>query len=262
MTIPFRYFLAAHVPVWCMVVGLGVVWNPPTAPRNVPGVQILAAPSDRIEGLVIPTRKTGEASGNPGQMAQRICFDYHAGNASLPIPEDGTVCLETLGKDRGFACCYREGDRTPTDSGGYRAGTPFDSESRSDANTGGSTQSNQDLLREVKYGIILAAADKCGVEPGLAIALGMRESGLVWPEKKHAARGIYQVKDATARGVSRTLDNRTVWGNAVAGLCYLRQLSDREGSWEAALLSYREGPHRKATSREAHAYVADIMEEF
>lgn len=187
MKIPFRYFLAAHVPVWCMVVGLGVVWNPPTAPGNVPGVQILAAPSDRIEGLVIPTRKTGEVSGNPGQMAP-------------------------------------------------------------------------DLLREVKYGIILAAADKCGVGPGLAIALGMRESGLVWPEKLHEARGIYQVKDSTARGVSKTLNNRTVWGNAVAGLCYLRQLRDREGSWEAALLSYREGPHRKATSREAHAYVADIME--
>lgn len=127
--------------------------------------------------------------------------------------------------------------------------------------TRGTTGSLQgDLLREVKMGIILAAADVCGVEPGLAIALGMRESGLVWPEKLHEARGIYQVKDSTARGVSKTLNNRTVWGNAVAGLCYLRQLRDREGSWEAALLSYREGPHRKATSREAHAYVADIME--
>lgn len=116
------------------------------------------------------------------------------------------------------------------------------------------------LLHEIKYGMILSAADLCGVEPGLAIALGMRESSLVWPERRHEAVGYYQVKPSTAAGVSRGLNVHQVWGNALAGLCYLRSLKDKEGTWEAALLSYRLGPHRSHTTRGARAYVADIME--
>lgn len=121
-----------------------------------------------------------------------------------------------------------------------------------------------DLLREIKYEIILSAADLCGVEPGLAIALATRESGLVWPERKHEAVGYFQVKPSTAAGVSKGLNVHTVFGNALAGLCYLRQLKDKEGTWEAALASYLGGPYRdredKKVARKAHAYVADIME--
>jgi len=119
---------------------------------------------------------------------------------------------------------------------------------------------SQDILREIKYGMLIGAANLCGVDLGLAISLGMRESGLIWPERRHEAVGFFQVKPSTARGVSPTLNPYTAWGNMVAGLCYLRQMKDRDKTWEAALLSYRLGPYRARTTREAHAYVADIVE--
>jgi hypothetical protein len=109
--------------------------------------------------------------------------------------------------------------------------------------------------------MLLDAASLCGVPPGIAIGVGMAESRMVWPVRRHEAAGYMQVKFAAAKDVDARLRHEThAWDNMLAGLCYLRLMYDREGSWRGALLSYRLGPNRKHTSQEARDYTDGIME--
>lgn len=121
--------------------------------------------------------------------------------------------------------------------------------------------SQGDLLTEIKYGMLFDAAGLCGVPRGIALGVAMAESRMIWPERRHEAAGYMQVKTAAARDVSARLRHTThAWDNMLAGLCYLRLMYDREGSWRKALLSYRLGPNRKHTTQEGQDYMEIIIE--
>lgn len=125
------------------------------------------------------------------------------------------------------------------------------------------------LLRESGRGsfqsMATAAAALCGVPPALLHALVARESSWrQWDRHGRVLRstsgalGLTQIKASTAREVGPS-DPHQPFGNLLLGSCYLRRQFDRFGTWERALLAYRLGP-RGLSTREARAYVSDIME--
>lgn len=122
--------------------------------------------------------------------------------------------------------------------------------------------SQGDLLTEIKYGMLFDAAGLCGVPRGIALGVAMAESRMIWPAvRRHEAAGYMQVKRAAARDVDARLRHEThAWDNMLAGLCYLRRMYDREGSWREALLSYRLGPYRNQTTQEAHDYTDGVLD--
>lgn len=124
----------------------------------------------------------------------------------------------------------------------------------------GSFQSvRSDLLLEIKLDMISGASNLCGVDRGLLLALAFRESGLKWPEPMHEAIGFMQVKPATARIVSRTLNVHRAWDNFLAGACYLRRMYDLTGDWREAVHHYNVGPAGIVTDK-TRAYASDILE--
>lgn len=114
------------------------------------------------------------------------------------------------------------------------------------------------LLSEIKYGMVTDAANLCGVEPGLILAMAFRESSLVWPETKHEAVGYMQIKPASARLISPTLNVHEAWGNFLAGACYLRHMYDLTGDWREAVHRYAVGPRGEITER-TRIYANEIL---
>lgn len=114
---------------------------------------------------------------------------------------------------------------------------------------------------------IVAAAELCGVAPGVAIRLAARESGLRHRnangrvlKSPAGAYGIFQVRRIAAREISPTLRVENEWENMLAGLCLLRKYHDRTGSWHAALLDYVAGPNRKLTLPSSVIYANGILQ--
>lgn len=105
------------------------------------------------------------------------------------------------------------------------------------------------------------AAGLTGVRAVLLHRLVRRESEWLQSARgKHGEIGLTQIKPATAREVSPTLDIYTEWGNLLAGSAYLsRMLTLCRGDERCALMAYQGGAWRKFTKPETVAYAADIL---
>ena len=113
--------------------------------------------------------------------------------------------------------------------------------------------------------LIVRAANLCGVPPAIAIRLVMRESSMRQYDKRgrvlrssSGALGLTQIKPASARDVSRTLNVREPWDNLLAGFCLLQKYRKKD-DWRTALHRYRLGPSAKVTQA-ARDYASDILE--
>lgn len=117
--------------------------------------------------------------------------------------------------------------------------------------------------------VVYAAAGLCGVSAPLAWSLALRESsGRHWDAfgavltSSSGAVGVLQIKPSTARDVATDLDVMQPWGNALAGLCYFRQMLDKaKGNVRRALAYYHRGPNAKGpTPKASHDYATDIIQ--
>ncbi|MGH0037812.1 MAG: lytic transglycosylase domain-containing protein [Myxococcota bacterium] len=100
---------------------------------------------------------------------------------------------------------------------------------------------------------LVAEADRHGLNPALLLAVLQVESGgYNFAVSSVGALGLMQLMPATGEELARELDiswhgDETLFDpvvNIKLGAAYLRQLSDRFGSWEAALAAYNWGPGR------------------
>jgi soluble lytic murein transglycosylase-like protein len=100
---------------------------------------------------------------------------------------------------------------------------------------------------------IVAEADRQDLDPRLVLAVVQVESGgYNFAVSSVGALGLMQLMPATGRDLARSEGlawhgEETLFDPAVnirLGTAYLRQLSDRYGSWQAALAAYNWGPGR------------------
>lgn len=118
---------------------------------------------------------------------------------------------------------------------------------------------------------IIDAAQRHGVDPRLAVEVGIAESGLNQSLVSTAgAIGIMQLMPATATELG--VDPHDAAQNIEGGVRYLKQQLDRFAAWDKALAAYNWGPNSVAASvqengpiwlsfapRETQDYVAKIL---
>lgn len=95
--------------------------------------------------------------------------------------------------------------------------------------------------------LIVAEANRQGVDPGIALAVARTESGVCqWrPDgsvvvSSAGAIGVMQLEPATAAQLG--VDPNDVNQNIQGGVTYLKQLYQKYGSWDQALAAYNWGP--------------------
>ena len=95
--------------------------------------------------------------------------------------------------------------------------------------------------------LIVAEANRQGVDPGIALAVARTESGVCqWrPDgsivvSSAGAIGVMQLEPATAAQLG--VDPNDVNQNIQGGITYLKQLYQKYGSWDQALAAYNWGP--------------------
>jgi len=95
--------------------------------------------------------------------------------------------------------------------------------------------------------LIIAEANRQGVDPGIALAVARTESGVCqWaPDgsvitSSAGAIGVMQLMPATARQLG--VDPYDVNQNIRGGVTYLKQLFAKYGNWSDALAAYNWGP--------------------
>jgi soluble lytic murein transglycosylase len=100
---------------------------------------------------------------------------------------------------------------------------------------------------------LVAEADRYELEPAMLLAVVQVESGgYNFAVSSVGALGLMQLMPATGEEIARSLGiawhgDETLFDPTVnirLGAAYLRQLSDRYDSWEAALAAYNWGPGR------------------
>ena len=100
---------------------------------------------------------------------------------------------------------------------------------------------------------LVAEADRHDLDPALLLAVVQVESGgYNFARSSVGALGLMQLMPATGQELARSMGiawhgSETLFDpqvNIKLGTAYLRQLSDRFGSWEAALAAYNWGPGR------------------
>ncbi|WP_372424031.1 lytic transglycosylase domain-containing protein [Salinarimonas chemoclinalis] len=96
--------------------------------------------------------------------------------------------------------------------------------------------------------MVTAAALRHGIDPTLAHAMAMVESGYRCSAVGRAGElGVMQVKPATARSVGVTGNLRDCATGIEAGMRYLRASIDRHGAGCGGISAYNMGIHRKAS---------------
>ena len=90
--------------------------------------------------------------------------------------------------------------------------------------------------------LVIAEAQRQGIDPSLALAVGNAESGLNpnIPDSKAGAIGIFQLEPGTARDLG--VDPRDPNQNIQGGITYLRQMLALYGDPALALAAYNWGP--------------------
>jgi len=100
---------------------------------------------------------------------------------------------------------------------------------------------------------IVREARRNSLDPDLVMAVVQVESGgYNFAVSNVGAMGLMQLMPTTGEELARSLDidwrgSETLFDpvvNVTLGVAYLRQLSDRYGTWEAALAAYNWGPAR------------------
>ncbi|MCU1284490.1 MAG: Soluble lytic murein transglycosylase-like protein [Acidobacteriales bacterium] len=98
--------------------------------------------------------------------------------------------------------------------------------------------------------LIVAEAQRQGVDPGIAVAVASRESGICQWEgcitdgavKRGGSGevGLFQLMPATAAALG--VDPFDLYGNITGGIAYLRQMYQQFGNWPDAVAAYNCGP--------------------
>lgn len=88
--------------------------------------------------------------------------------------------------------------------------------------------------------MIIAEAQRQGVDPGIALAVATRESGQNPNISDGVAGeiGIFQVLPSTAPGANL----RDLTSNIQFGISYLKQMYSEFGNWPLAVAAYNDGP--------------------
>jgi LysM repeat protein len=217
---------------------------------------------DTLIGIAQRHRTTARALAALNALS--VTKHIHPGQ-KLRVPVSGATAAKAASASKP-ASTASEPESPPFNAGGY-------STKHFPSTTVSAAKKNHELLagmpaptREQTKAMIVATANRHGVDPALALAIGYQESG--WNQRQVSvanAIGIMQVIPASgdwaSQMVGRELNLLDAQDNVTAGVVIIRALQRATSSEETAIAGYYQGlasVRKNGMYRDTRAYVRNI----